>query len=197
MMKALALTLSVATACLLCAACGSLDRNISSTQLSKEDMAYISSVPDGNGDVMLQSSADRMSGSQSSSVFYPTFPWLQGKCFFKDSKGEGYGLISFYAFMPVVPLFLAFDGTVYDEDGGGISNLHSNSVPILYSYVERNGDLTDYHSSKDWQFDFLAFPYINGFIGFGSDYLQLLWIPISRDRLREKTDFSYSPGNDF
>ena len=201
---------SVCTAlpCLLLASflcsCGSLESDVSFPKLKPAEMAYIDSVPAGNGEALLQNYGGfQLKGVRSSSVFYPAFPWLELKTFFKDDANRGYGLFYVYTLMPVVPLFVGTDGVVYDKDGVWSFTHHCSGVPLLYSYTElvrRDGKAAG-GRKKDWQFDLVDIPYLNGLLGFGDGYFQFLWIPfMAQDKdssPKGNLEVSYSPGDDF
>ena len=185
-------------------ACGSLNSDVSFPELTKQEIAYIESTPKGNGEVMIQSyGKSTIKGSQGSSAIYPTFPWLKLKTFFKDDKGNGYGLLTIYTVMPLVPLFVGTDGTIYDKEGRWVNTHHCSGVPLLYTYTQltSRNDRIPAGRDKDWQFDLVDIPYINGLIGFGNSYFQFLWIPlVSQDPYRSPKDnlnLDYTPGNDF
>ncbi len=201
-MRIAALALLASFAALALCSCGTLESDASFPKLKPEEMAYADALPQGNSDVMLQSYGKfQLKGSQSASAVYPCFPWLEVKSFFKD--GSGYGLLYIYTLMPVVPLFVGTDGTIYTPDGEWMYQHHCSGIPLLYTYTEltKRYEQASSGREKDWQFDLVDFPYINGLLGFGSGNFQLLWIPFwTQDGSKlpkDNLDVDFKPGNDF
>lgn len=194
---------AIAVAAFLCS-CGSLESEVSFPKLKPGEISYIDSRPDDGGEAMLQTYGKfQVKGSRSASVLYPAFPWFELKTFFKDDSGKGYGLMYIYTLMPVVPLFVGTDGVIYGADGSWRYTHHCSGVPLLYSYTELARRDNSFPSGrvKDWQFDLVDIPYIDGLIGFGNGNFQFLWIPfVSQDAgssPKANLDLDYKPGSDF
>lgn len=200
-MKAFLLALLACFASFALCSCGTLESDASFPKLEPEQKAYADALPEGNSLVFVQGYGKAfLEGSKSASLAYPCFPWFEVKSLFKDERGKGYGLLYIYAFMPVVPLFAGTDGTLYDPEGEWSSKHHFSGVPLLYSYAELV-ERTEDGRRKDWQFDLVDLPWLDGLAGFGSGYFQFLWIPFyveNPSRLpKSNIDVDFKPGKDF
>ena len=152
--------------------CGTLRQPVSFSGLSEDAMIFIDEQPRSSETYTLYVGWDWFTSAQFANYVVPAIPFLYWKALAKEYDDQYYLMRHF----SVLPILGSTKFGVFDMYGKP-AELHSiyalSALIDLLTFETHTKDLQSAHPETTF-----AVRVLHGLLGFGSDYFQLLWIPI-------------------
>lgn len=174
--------------------CGSLRQPTSFKKLSKSNMELITKQVEPSLEMSIAVYYSRFYSNKTVSYMVPAFPVFYSETLGMSVKPENsapYCLASIFSVAPIIPLYYDLEVSIYATDGLADSNSGCLGMPIVFFYGYSTKELRHKQSKKFWEFGFIKLPYIGSFVGVGTDYLQIFWIPFCWPTNEPKLDYIY------